>query len=562
YGAIDMLRSRLVQNPSFRELWPVATLNLDNEWFDTMRQRPDVEFVIPTILRGASVIGVRTGTSGKTNTFDIIPTADGDPLLQVFGASIPSEGEIVLSRAAAEQLGKIEAGADVALEITRQRGGRRDRENVPVRVIAILPFEADGLQRVYAPVRLATAVERYREGLAVPEFGWSGDEPRPFLSFDGVIVAVQEPLEVVEKTSLRIGTGFASVEVMPLNRLAHLTGLSPPVGWTTYDVRTSDSTAFSANIARLQEKLRGRGAALLPYAEPMTIRVDGLPRNIVGLSLGKTDAALFGVEPTPWGAFAHHRQAADLMKMVRPVADGSASAASAEVDYADYAVTFPLKVVGHSDTAIVPVELLATLKTGSNRRIAWDARTIDFVLTRSGYFGFRLYANSINRVPGLYRALTAQGLRVDAHVQEIERIQVLDRGLFRLFLMVAAVGAIGGASAMVASLYATVDRKKRELGVMRLLGLTRIAVSSFPIFQGLILSAIATILAVATFLAFSIVINVSFADEVVAGGKICHLPLRYYAYIGSFTLVLALLSSVIAARRATGIEPAEAIREE
>ena len=97
---------------------------------------------------------------------------------------------------------------------------------------------------------------------------------------------------------------------------------------------------------------------------------------------------------------------------------------------------------------------------------------------------------------------------------------------------------------------------------MRLMGLSRTDVSVFPIYQGLTLSVAALIAAASTFLGFSAVINVSFADEVVVGGKICHLPPLYYGYIGILVLIAALLSSLAAARRATCIEPAEAIREE
>lgn len=184
YGSIEMLRSRLVQNPSYREVWPTATLNLGEAWFEKMRVRPDVQFVIPTILRGASIISAQLPDGTKVLNFDLVPTAAGDPLLLGFGATVPDAGEVVLSKAAAEQLGVV-AGAEITLEVLRQRGGRREVQLTAAKIIAVLPFEADGLERVYASLDFVIAVERYREGLAVPAYGWPGGAPTPYLSFDG-----------------------------------------------------------------------------------------------------------------------------------------------------------------------------------------------------------------------------------------------------------------------------------------------------------------------------------------------------------------------------------------
>ena len=83
----------------------------------------------------------------------------------------------------------------------------------------------------------------------------------------------------------------------------------------------------------------------------------------------------------------------------------------------------------------------------------------------------------------VYQRLVDEGLDINAHVQEINRVQVLDRGLTRLFWLVAVVGMVGGFAALVASLYAAVERKRRDLGVIRLMGLSRYQVFGFPIYQ-------------------------------------------------------------------------------
>src|SRR5206468_215175 len=127
-----------------------------------------------------------------------------------------------------------------------------------------------------------------------------------------------------------------------------------------------------------------------------------------------------------------------------------------------------------------------------------------------------------------------------------------------LFLLIAVVGVSGGMGAMVASLYAAVERKKRELGVLRLMGLSRRAVSRFPIVQGLTLATLSVLAATAIFAAVARVINMTFEAAMVGQGSLCRLPPAYYAYVAAFALAGALLSAIAAARRATRIEPAEA----
>ena len=46
---------------------------------------------------------------------------------------------------------------------------------------------------------------------------------------------------------------------------------------------------------------------------------------------------------------------------------------------------------------------------------------------------------------------------------------------------------VGGAMALLASLYAAVERKRRDLGVLRLLGLSRRTLCRYPMYQSLMI---------------------------------------------------------------------------
>lgn len=567
HGTIEMLRDQLINDPTYRSIWPEKTVNLTPDWFERIGGRPDVAFVLPTILRGASILRTYRPDSQEYAQLDLIPTGPGDPLLLENGGAIPEKGQIVLSLAAAERLG-VEQGATVVLEVDRFRDGKREAEKMDATVISVLSPRADALERIYAPLSFVTAVETYREGMAVPEYGWSGGAPVPYASFDGLMVFLAQPLEPLDLGNLRINTGFSVAEALDPAAFQRRTGFALAAGIHGYDLTTQGQPVLNSSLQQVKKRLRGRGALYLPYVEPREITIDGKPVTAVGLSLTAEEAARLGIDAPPWGGYSEEAAPARLARVLLPAgtaepgANETGAKLAAAATLKSGSVAFPLEVAGVGAVPTVPLEMLSTLRTGDERDIAWSEDKQLFLLARSGYFGFRLFAHSIDEVPALHRDLVGEGLEVGAHVQEIERIRILDEGLIRLFWLVAAVGIVGGCAALVASLYAAVQRKTRELGVMRLMGLSRRQVFAFPVYQAAVLSLLSALLASAAFLTLSGIINGVFASELLAGQSICSLPPEQHLYAIGATVGAALLSSLFAARKTTRIEPAEAIRAE
>ncbi|MEE4357371.1 MAG: hypothetical protein V2I97_12970, partial [Desulfococcaceae bacterium] len=47
FGIIDVALNFMMTDPRYREIRPLASRSFDKEWFEQMRQRPDVNFIIP-----------------------------------------------------------------------------------------------------------------------------------------------------------------------------------------------------------------------------------------------------------------------------------------------------------------------------------------------------------------------------------------------------------------------------------------------------------------------------------------------------------------------------------
>lgn len=572
HGTIETLRERLVEDPVFREIRPAQTREYPPEWFDVLRARGEVAFLTPTILPLSSVLGVAPAAGGKAELLDLVPTAPGDPLILENGGRIPADGELVLSAEAARRVGA-GAGAELLGRVTRSQNGRNELAEARLRVVAVLDARAGSLARVYAPLGFVLDVEAFKEGYGAPARGWPGEAPEPFLSFDGAVLLLDAPLPPITRSGLIINTGFGRIaELTPAQAAARL-GFEPPPGFAAYDLHTPGSTVTLSSLRAIEQKLRGYERLLLPYASGLTLRAaDGSRFEAVGLSVDAAQAARLGVPAPPWGGFAPAGNDPERLRgMLVPATAGAtpSTIAGASTELAVEAagaspLAFVLRSRGESTLGrvVVPVELLGILRTAQQRAVVFDRASGRFAMARGGFRGFRLYARSIDDVPALHRTLAAEGVETVAEVEAIERIQVLDAGLTRLFRLIALLGICGGTAVLVASLYAAVERRRRDLGVLRLLGLARAHVFFFPVAQGLMIAALGLAASFAGYGALAAVIERSFASELAAGEAFCALPPGQAPLVGALVLGLAALASLVAAWRATRVDPAEAIREQ
>jgi len=571
FGTIETLRHRLIMDPRNREIRPMVSKSFTRQWFDQMRQRHDVAFIVPTTRQISSTVDVQAHGRGPKKALDIIPTMDGDPLIRENGAPIPGEGQCVLSAAAAQELG-VKTGDTVLAWAKRIKGRRYQSASTRLRVAGVLNPRASMRKAMYVRLDFLEAVEAYKDGRAVPRFGWSGTTALAYPVYSGLVVVVPQKLTKLEENMLVINTGFSKV-VEPGEDLDKKIGFHLGRHMQIYLLTTRKPVGLES-VGAVRGRLRGKGATLLPLAGPLAAELLGpggtkvADLKVVGLSVHPGMAADLKLSPLPpWGR--GQGSMAKLLTIMLPqglkVPPGPLSL---KLTRGKQTLSFPVQATEErgpaGDVAYLPSRLAGILNLFQHRNISFDPTGKEFILARRGYAGFRMYAATIDDVPKLKQFLEGPGqaLRVHTEASRIRDVVELNTYLTLIFWLIAVVGIVGGLASLIASLYASVERKKKEMAVLRLLGLSGGKLFRFPIYQGIIIAGGGYLVAMAFFQLLAYTINTLFAAHLQKGESFCELPWPYALASLAATIAIAVLAASLAAWRATRIEPAEALRDE
>ncbi len=202
HGLIAAMTERLLRDPRTLEIIPVGSGKYGPDWFKELASLPGVAFVVPQTRSIAATMTLRKpgDQSPRQVVIPLTATDAKDPLLSRWGQpqaawvtgqpgttpekkgsgangtdTRPTVG-VILSESAARKL-ETAAGGLLEGRVDRMRADKRESAGLPVRVLAVLPPEAQATDMMFVPLELLVATEDYRDGRAVPFLGWTGDPP-------------------------------------------------------------------------------------------------------------------------------------------------------------------------------------------------------------------------------------------------------------------------------------------------------------------------------------------------------------------------------------------------
>jgi putative ABC transport system permease protein len=187
-GIINTMSDRLIQDPRNREISAVGSGRYGADWFSAMRDRHDVDFVIPQTrsIAASMILYNKNSANPRTVVVSLIPTAEGDPLLEQYGRIATEKNTVVLSEPAARKL-NVKEGQVITGQVGRSVGAVKEQVAVTLKIVAVLPLDAFLREAAFVRLELLEATEDYRDGHRSETFGWPGTarptRPRVYPSF-------------------------------------------------------------------------------------------------------------------------------------------------------------------------------------------------------------------------------------------------------------------------------------------------------------------------------------------------------------------------------------------
>jgi putative ABC transport system permease protein len=338
-----------------------------------------------------------------------------------------------------------------------------------------------------------------------------------------------------------------------------------PIGSGRYDDAWIDQLRARGDVAFIIPRTRAL-AATIQLKSSTAKRI--LSTELLATAPG--DPLLAGVSRLPKNYFEVILSHSAANKLEARVGDEIDASLARQFKGKRERVHLPLEVIGITaanvisrNVAFVDLKLLLASEQFKDGRMVVDLGWRGNVSDPDGrvYPSFRLYAKSIYDVAGLVTLLEAEGGSVKANVAEISTVQSIDDNLTVIFWIIAFVGASGFAFSLGASLWANVDRKRRDLSVLRLVGFKSARIVMFPVLQSCYTALLGWLLAVLVYLAFEYLINAFLAPRLNLDRTLCFLLIEHFLWALALTVVIAISAAILGGVRAAGIEPSDGLRD-
>ncbi len=177
------------------------------------------------------------------------------------------------------------------------------------------------------------------------------------------------------------------------------------------------------------------------------------------------------------------------------------------------------------------------------------------------YSGFRLYAKDLDAVAHLRDFFASQNIEVYTQAEQIAAVRSLDTSLNLIFGLIGTAAALGFVASTSSNALASVRRKERYLGILRLVGFSSMDIMSFPLFQNFLTAMMGSMLALALYYITALGIDKLFAQSLQGIEEVASLPPSHFFLGMGIVLILAFFATLLPAIQASQVEPSEVIRE-
>ncbi|KAE9527431.1 ABC transporter permease [Testudinibacter aquarius] len=179
---------------------------------------------------------------------------------------------------------------------------------------------------------------------------------------------------------------------------------------------------------------------------------------------------------------------------------------------------------------------------------------------RESFARARIYAKSLDDVAPLAQKLRENNIETRTEANAIENVKAIDWVLNVIFGVIAFTSGLGCILSLIGAFLANIDRKRKEIALLRLLGFKPYSVVVYLIIQALLLSSAAFVISCCLFFLGSHAFNSVLGSHLSADIFISNLHLNHLGIAFATALVMATIVAGIGGIRAVKIQPAESLR--
>lgn len=535
-GIVESMKEQLLKDPATLEVSMTGAVDVTPELLEKVKSWPETAFVIPSVGHLYSVVTLHTKDEQERVEAQMIPTAEGDPLLCNTGCSIPREGEAVLTERLAQRLG-VQTGEIVHMRAWRN--ARREYKETDLRVVGILPEHHRSGMALLVPLELTVQAENFIiSGTGEP--GSAADVSD--VEYDGVALGSGATTGLTDE----LCKTDSSLRLCANDEAGSLAGAAKG-GYVLRGTGMNRHKVIS--LIRIAEE---SGTAAWPWVEPLMAELvcgnERMTMRLVGEEHPDVSFASLTAPPVIYVAMG---VLSDSHAEIQVQAPERTSRIVCRVQHVEDVPT--------GEVRMLP-SLLALVHKGKNIALEWDYRTGGVRYPVMRFISMRVFSRSLEQTESLYRRLTTEGVPCQAQLDIIRQVLSLDKSLTRLFLVLTGGAALGAVVSFALSLFNAAELHRRDYALVQLMGMGRFSLAVIPLVDALVTSFVALGMAFACYAGVGTIIGLMFS-ETVGGSGLCRLhPEHVVLFCGSIIL-LAFFASLAASVKVLLISPSEIIHE-
>ena len=173
----------------------------------------------------------------------------------------------------------------------------------------------------------------------------------------------------------------------------------------------------------------------------------------------------------------------------------------------------------------------------------------------------RIYANTLDNVAPLSFKLREKHIETRTQSNAIENIKAIDRVFSFIFSVIAITAGFGCILSFTGSFLSNIERKRKDIAFMCLLGFQSKNIMLYLINQAVILSCLAFFVSIILFLLGNHAFNSVLGKNLISQPIVSRLQFYHLVVAFMLTMLIACIVVVIGGQRAIKIQPAESLRE-